>query len=67
MNTWQMSNRATLKWPEGGGCARDTADVGHYSIHPLGRKDEHRQKQRKHRIVGKQALRDKVEAKKGKK
>lgn len=67
MNIWQMSNRAPTKWPSGGGHTRDNGEASHYSIHPLGRTDEHRAKQRKHRIVGKQALRDKAIERKGKK
>jgi hypothetical protein len=46
MNKWQMSKDAPLKpWGQGGS-TQDSANKTHYSIHRMGRTDEHRKKQR---------------------
>lgn len=59
MNSWQMSSRAnSLKWDSRGGKAIDAGGemhkqtykpAEHFSIHPNGRTDAHRAKQRRHR------------------
>lgn len=50
MNKWQMSKAAgTMKWDAAGGHGVDGERGSHYSIHPRGRKDSHRMKQRQRR------------------
>jgi hypothetical protein len=48
MNAWQMDSRV-LKWDSGGGHATDNKQGSHYSIHPRGRTDEWRRKQKRRR------------------
>jgi hypothetical protein len=49
VNKWQMDGKS-LKWDSRGGHGQDNRGHSQYSIHPLGRTDEHRRKQRKHRV-----------------
>jgi hypothetical protein len=46
VNKWQMAGN-TLTWDKAGGIARDNHNNSHRSIHPLGRSEDYRRKQRK--------------------